>query len=97
MNRKSVIRAFARERKRPRHKPPAKVGRPKVCTAETDTALAWVWEQYECPSAERLHPEIPEAVRIFQRDNIYKGQFFTKLQRATRDSPLLQRLQRTVP
>jgi len=71
MNRKSVIRAFARERKRSRHKPPPKVGRPKVYTAETDAALAWIWEQYEYPSAERLHPEVTEAVRIFQRDNMW--------------------------
>lgn len=71
MNRKSVIRAFAKERKRSKHEPPPKVGRPKVYTAETDAALAWVWKQYEYPSAERLYPEVSEAVRIFRRDNMW--------------------------
>jgi hypothetical protein len=71
MPRKSLIRAFAREQKRSRWKAPPKLGRPKVFTAETDAALAFIWEQYDYPSAERLHPQIAEAVRIFVRDGMW--------------------------
>ena len=71
MRRKSVIRAFARERKRSSQKIPAKLGRPIYYTLETEAALAFVWEQYDYPSAERLHPEITEAIRIFKRDGIW--------------------------
>lgn len=72
MQRKAVIRALNRERKRSGWKAPPKLGRPRVFTAETDAALAWVWEQYEYPSAERLHGEIPEAIRIFARDGMWQ-------------------------
>jgi len=71
MKRKSVIRAFAREQKRSNWKPVPKLGRPKYYIAETDAALAWVWEQYEYPCAERLKDEIPEAIRIFMRDGMW--------------------------
>ena len=50
---------------------PAQLGRPRLYTAETEAALAFVWEQYEYPSAERLHGEIPRAVRIFRRDRMW--------------------------
>jgi hypothetical protein len=65
MHRKAVIRAFAREQARSGWKAPPKLGRPPHYTAETEAALAWVWEQYEYPSAERLHMLISEAIRIF--------------------------------
>lgn len=71
MQRKAVIRAFAREARRSNWKAPPKLGRPKCYTAETEAALAWVWEQYEYPSAERLQDELPEAVRIFVRDGMW--------------------------
>lgn len=46
------------------HKP----GRPRKYSAEADAALFFIWEAYNCPCAERLHPEITEAMRIFIRD-----------------------------
>ncbi len=71
MERKSVIRAFGRERRRSRYKAVSRFGRPKVYTKETDAALAWVWEQYDYPCAERLKPEVHEAIRIFVRDSMW--------------------------
>lgn len=72
MQRKAAIRAFAREQKRSGWKAPAKLGRPRVYTTETEAALAWVWEQYEFPSAERLKNELREAIRIFARDGMWR-------------------------
>ena len=72
MHRKAVVRALNRERRRSNWQPPPKLGRPKYYTAETEAALAWLWEQYEYPSAERLHGEISEAVRIFVRDGMWQ-------------------------
>lgn len=43
-------------------------GRPKKYSAEAEAALHYVWESYNYPCAERLHPEITEAMRIFIRD-----------------------------
>jgi len=54
MQRKAVIRALNRERKRSNWQPPPRLGRPKKYLPETDAALAWIWEQYDYPSAERL-------------------------------------------
>lgn len=71
MQRKAVIRALNRERTRSNWQAPPRLGRPKVYTAETDAALAWTWEQYDYPSAERLHGEIAEAIRIFIRDGMW--------------------------
>lgn len=71
MNRKSAIRAFKRERTRSGWKAPPKVGRPKFYTAETEAALAFVWEQYDYPCAERLIEDMPEAIRIFLRDGMW--------------------------
>lgn len=71
MQRKAVIRALNRKRKRSGRKPPPKFGRPRYYTTDCDTALAWVWEQYDYPSAERLHGEITEAIRIFTRDDLW--------------------------
>lgn len=71
MNRKAVIKAFARERKRRKWKLPETRGRPKLYTADTEAALAFVWEQYDYPCAERLLDELPEAIRIFRRDGMW--------------------------
>jgi hypothetical protein len=71
MHRKAVIRAFARERKRSSWKAPPKLGRPKYYTGETEAALAFVWEQYDYPCAERIKEDISEAVRIFKRDHMW--------------------------
>src|SRR5579884_1177582 len=71
MHRKAVIRGLNRERGRSGWKAPPKLGRPKKYTAETEAALAWIWEQYDYPSAERLHDEITEAIRIFTRDGMW--------------------------
>lgn len=71
MHRKAVIRAFKREQLRSGWKAPPKPGRPAHYTAETEAALAFVWEQYEYPCAERLKNEIPEAIRIFGRDGMW--------------------------
>jgi hypothetical protein len=71
MQRKAVIRALNRERKRSGWKAPPKLGRPRKYTAECEAALAFVWEQYDYPSAERLHNELSEAVRIFKRDSMW--------------------------
>lgn len=71
INRKSVIRSFGRMRKRSGWKAPPKLGRPKSYTAETDAALAFIWEQYDYPCGERLYPDIAEIVRIFKRDGLW--------------------------
>ena len=71
MHRKAVLRALNRERQRPHAKPPPRLGRPRKFTAETEAALAFIWEHYDYPCAERLHNEIPEAIRIFTRDGMW--------------------------
>lgn len=71
MQRKAVIRALNRERKRSGWKAPPKLGRPRKYSADCDAALAFIWEQYDFPCAERLHDEITEAIRIFVRDGMW--------------------------
>lgn len=71
MHRKTVVRALNREQKRSNWKAPPKLGRPKKYSTEADAALAWLWEQYDYPCAERLHNETLEAIRIFSRDNMW--------------------------
>lgn len=71
MTRKAIIKAFARERKRRKWELTETRGRPKLFTGDTEAALAFVWEQYDYPSAERLIDEIPEAIRIFKRDGMW--------------------------
>lgn len=71
MNRKAVIKAFARERKRRKWELPETRGRPSLYTADTEAALAFIWEQYDFMCAERLVDEIAEAVRIFRRDGMW--------------------------
>ena len=68
---KSVIRALRRERNRSNLNPTKRRGRKCYYTNETEAALAFVWEQYDYPTAERLHPEITEAIRIFIRDGMW--------------------------
>src|ERR1019366_3390102 len=72
MHRKAIIRAFNREQLNSSCKAPPKLGRPKYYTIETNLALSFLWEQYDFPSAERLHPEVGEAVRIFRRDGMWR-------------------------
>lgn len=45
-----------------------KRGRPYKYPREVDVALYFIWKAYNCPCAERLHPETSEAIRIFIRD-----------------------------
>ena len=71
MHRKAVVRALNRERKRSNWQPPPRLGRPRIYLPETETALAWIWEQYDYPCAERLYDEITEAIRIFVRDGMW--------------------------
>lgn len=71
MSRKAIIKAFARERKRHKWDLPETRGRPRIYTADTEAALAFIWEQYDYPGAERLVLEIPEAIRIFKRDGMW--------------------------
>ena len=68
---KSLIRAFNRERRRSRLKPPPHISRPKKFSSETEAALAFIWEQYDYPCAESLHDELAEAIRIFSRDGMW--------------------------
>ena len=62
MQRKTVIRALNRERKRSDWKVSPKLGRPRKYTADCDAALAFIWKEYDYPCAERLHDEITEAI-----------------------------------
>src|SRR5260221_154484 len=71
MPRKSVIRALKLEQYRPNHSPPERRGRKRFYTTETEAALSFVWEQYDYPCAERLKDNVPEAIRIFIRDNMW--------------------------
>jgi hypothetical protein len=71
MHRKAAIRALKRERLRSSWKTSPKLGRPRYYSAETDAALAFVWEQYDYPAAERMHSQMTEAVRIFRRDRMW--------------------------
>ncbi len=45
-----------------------KRGRPYKYPREADAALAYIWESYGCICAERLYPEVKEAIRISMRD-----------------------------
>lgn len=51
-------------------------GRPIVYTPEAKVALEDIWLTYDCPCAERLHPQIPAAIATYQRHNEwhYSGQ-----------------------
>ena len=71
MQRKAVIRALNRERKRSNWQRPLKLGRPRKYLPETDAALAWIWEQYDYPRAERLHDEVAEGLSGSLREIAY--------------------------
>ena len=82
-SRKSIIRSmnrlmgYKKQNQRLRQKTSKRVpvrlvrkpGRPYKYTAEVDAALAFLWESYNYPCAERLYPEITEGIRIFRRDS----------------------------
>lgn len=53
-------------------KPKETRGRHRKYSNETDQALLFIWETYNHPCAERLYPEISEAIRIFRRDREWK-------------------------
>jgi hypothetical protein len=93
MQRKAVIRALNRERRRSSWEAPTKLGRPRKYTAECDAALAWVWKQYDYPSAERLHDEVAEAVRIFTRDGMWH--YSEEATQLLRDMSLISMKRRT--
>lgn len=63
-----------------------KRGRPYKYPREVDAALSFVWEAYNCPCAERLHPEVKEAIRIFIRDKEWG--FSTKATNLLAEMPL---------
>lgn len=44
-------------------------GRPILYTPEVDQALEEIWQAYNCPCADRLHPQVARAIEIFKRDN----------------------------
>ena len=71
MNRKAIIRAFSREQLSSGCKAPPKLGRPKLYSLEAEAGLAFIYEQYDFPTAERLHPIVTEAIRIFVRDGMW--------------------------
>ena len=71
MHRKAVVRAMNRQHKRSNWQPPPRLGRPRMYLPETEAALAFIWEQYDYPCAERLYDEIAEAIRIFVRDSMW--------------------------
>jgi transposase InsO family protein len=76
MHRKSVIRALSRQKRQRgvsnrRNHAVSKLGRPRKYSTETDAALAFVWEAYNHPCAERLIDELDSAVSIFKRDRMW--------------------------
>lgn len=71
--RKSIIRtlntmpsSFSTEVEIKQHIPGAR-GRPIVYTPEVKVALEDIWQAYDCPCAERLHPQIPAAIAVYKR------------------------------
>lgn len=63
-----------------------KRGRPYKYTKEVDAALAFIWESYNYPCAERFHGEVKEAIRIFERDK--EWHFSTKATKLLAEMPL---------
>ena len=63
-----------------------KRGRPYKYPREVDVALYFIWHAYNCPCAERLHPEIKEAIRIFIRDREWN--YSTKATNLLAEMPL---------
>lgn len=71
VDRKSAIRRFRTLQLRPRSFPERR-GRKRVYDHRTTAALKEVWEAANRICAERLHPVIPEYVRILKRDGMWK-------------------------
>lgn len=71
VDRKSAIRRFRTLQLRPRSWQERR-GRRRVYDHRTAAALKEVWEAANRICAERLHPVIPEYVRILQRDGMWK-------------------------
>lgn len=72
-SRKSIIRtlnakpqSFSSLQSLKKHVPGAR-GRPIVYTPEVRSVLEDIWKTYDCPCAERLHPQIPAAIAIYKR------------------------------
>src|SRR3989344_1923609 len=70
-DRKSAIRRFKTIQLRPRFWQECR-GRKRVYDHRTTTALKEVWEAANRICAERLHPVIPEYIRILKRDGMWK-------------------------
>lgn len=70
-DRKSAIRRFRTLQLRPRSFQERR-GRKKVYDHRIAAALKAIWEAANRICAERLHPAIPEYVRILQRDGMWK-------------------------
>jgi len=71
MDRKSAIRRFRTLQLRPRFFQERR-GRKTVYDHRTTAALKEVWEAANRICAERLHPVIPEYIRILKRDGMWK-------------------------
>ena len=71
MDRKSAIRRFRTLQLRPRSFQERR-GRKTVYDHRTTAALKEVWEAANRICAERLHPVIPEYIRILKRDGMWK-------------------------
>lgn len=71
VHRKAAIRRFATLQMRPRSWQERR-GRKKVYDHRTTAALKEAWEVANRICAERLHPVIPEYVRILKRDGMWK-------------------------
>lgn len=69
--RKSAIRRFKTLQLRSSSWPERR-GRPRVYDRRTTAALKDIWEAANRICAERLHPLIPEYVRILKRDSMWK-------------------------
>lgn len=73
--RKSIIRTLNRRPKPFSSDTPATThvigarGRPTIYTPEVIKALEYIWQAYDCPCAERLHPQITNAIMVFERDD----------------------------
>ena len=85
--RKSLIRSFNRllgynkykkldkgkaSRKNPSSHKNKSRGRPIKYDNKVNAAIETILEAYNFPSADRIHPFIPEAIRIFKRDSTWK-------------------------
>ena len=70
-HRKAAIRRFKTLQLRP-HSFQERRGRKKVYDHRTTAALTEVWEDANRICAERLHPIIPEYVRVLKRDGMWK-------------------------